>query len=420
MAENICQFYREFCAENQIKTNPYILQILQERNPNGEFALKLRGNQRLRQVQRLSDDDVLVLCKSLQRLSCVTDLDIKFNNITNAGITHLAELLQENSRVRTLDLSFNDILTHGAETLSRSLKSNHTLLSLRLSGNKIGNEGSMHMASLLQVNDTLEELELSDCDLVNTHTHTHHEPIRSHHDQLHPAVSQATQSVTALAIALKNNPALRCIDISRPLLFSHQEEWAEHWANMLALNSSLVELHLGKTGLTDTGTEKLTRGLRFNHSLRYLDLRCNHVTRDGVHHLTKMLRENQTLELIDLSSNRIEDEGAEYLSEAITSPGCSLKELSVKSNNITTQGLLALTRAIKANTTLTHIYVWGNHLEEPVCKAFRELVSSNRLQPHQTDVSAYEVDGQVFLAEASHCLRRHFYSLDDYGTNTQP
>lgn len=101
-------------------------------------------------------------------------------------------------------------------------QSNHTLLSLRLSGNKIGNEGSMHMASLLQVNDTLEELELSDCDLVNTHTHTHHEPIRSHHDQLHPAVSQATQSVTALAIALKNNTALRCIDISRPLLFSHQ------------------------------------------------------------------------------------------------------------------------------------------------------------------------------------------------------
>ena len=52
-----------------------------------------------------------------------------------------------------------------------------------------------------------------------------------------------------------------------------QEEWAVHFSEMLVLNSSLVELHLGKMGMTDTGMERLTEGLLHNHSLRYLDLR---------------------------------------------------------------------------------------------------------------------------------------------------
>lgn len=45
-----------------------------------------------------------------------------------------------------------------------------------------------------------------------------------------------------------------------------------HFSEMLAVNSSLLELHLGKMGMTDTGMERLAEGLRLNHSLRYLDL----------------------------------------------------------------------------------------------------------------------------------------------------
>lgn len=52
-----------------------------------------------------------------------------------------------------------------------------------------------------------------------------------------------------------------------------QEEWATHFSKMLAVNTSLVELHLGKMGLTDTGMERLAEGLKRNHTLRYLDLR---------------------------------------------------------------------------------------------------------------------------------------------------
>uniref|UniRef100_A0A3Q0RRT0 Leucine rich repeat containing 34 n=1 Tax=Amphilophus citrinellus TaxID=61819 RepID=A0A3Q0RRT0_AMPCI len=348
------------------------------------FTLKLPGNTRPRQVQRLGDDDVLALCKCLQNSECVTGLDLRYNSITDGGAEHLAELLQGRSSLRCLDLMFNDVQAAGARVLGNS-----SLLSLRLSGNKIGRGGGMEVAGMLQENSTLQELQLADCDLD-------------------------TVSVMALISALRRNEALRSVDISRPLLFSHQEEWAVHCSAMLTVNSSLVELHLGKMGMTDTGMERLTEGLRRNRGLRYLDLRCNRVTRDGARHLASMLKQNRVLEIVDLSSNRIEDDGAAHLSEAISWPGCSLKELSVCRNSIAAEGLLSLAQAVKANTSLTHIYIWGNYLEEPV---FRELISSGRLRQEQTDVTPYEVDGHVFLAEVFQSLRKHVYSTDCDGTD---
>ncbi|XP_047423628.1 leucine-rich repeat-containing protein 34 isoform X2 [Mugil cephalus] len=420
--KSLSELYKAVCVEHQIKLNPDILEVLEKTKVSENFTLKLTGNNRLRHIQRLNDGDALVVSKCLQNNKCVTGLDVRYNNITNEAVKHLVDLLQDkNSALRTLDLMFNNIESDGAEVLANCLQCNCSLLTLRLSGNKIRNRGGMHLASMLQVNNTLQELEMADCDLVSTGFLTLCEC--EHSQQVAVSLSfflslQATQSVIAFSIVLKSNKALRSFDISRPLLFSHQEEWAVRFSEMLAVNSSLVELHLGKMGMTNTGMEKLTEGLRLNRSLRFLDLRCNRVTQDGVRLLAEVLKQNTALEILDLSSNRIEDEGAVYLSEAITWPGCTLRELSVISNNIRTEGLVSLAQALKANATLTHIYIWGNHLEQPVCQAFGELISSGRLSPEQTDVSPYKVDSQVFLAEVFHSLRKRFYSMDTNSSDT--
>ncbi len=44
-------------------------------------------------------------------------------------------------------------------------------------------------------------------------------------------------------------------------------------AQMLVVNKTLRELHLGKHDMTDTGVERLCEALMLNVSLRYLDLR---------------------------------------------------------------------------------------------------------------------------------------------------
>ncbi|XP_062336401.1 leucine-rich repeat-containing protein 34 [Osmerus eperlanus] len=392
----ISQAYSVVCTEHKLQTNPYILDVLQETEGRiGNLTIKLTGNDRLRRVQKLTDNDALALSRALRNNQSVTGLDVRYNSLTDEGARHLADLLQENAALQCLDLMCNDIQADGAQLIAKSLLHNGALVSLRLTGNKIGNKGAMHFASMLQVNTTLQELDVADCDL-------------------------GTQSVIAFAIMLNNNKSLCSVNVSRPLLFSQQDETAVHMSRMLVVNQTLRELHLGKMGMSDFGVERLAEALGTNHSLRYLDLRCNRVSRDGAKCLAELLKRNATLEILDLSSNRIEDDGALYLSEAVALPGCSLRALSVPSNNIGSEGLVALARAMQSSSTLTHIYIWGNRLYQPVCQAFNSLIASGRLPAAHTDVSVYEVDGRLCLAEVFHGLRRHYYWTPSYGLDGDP
>ncbi|XP_018596776.1 leucine-rich repeat-containing protein 34 isoform X1 [Scleropages formosus] len=412
--------YLAACAQLALPTNPYVARVLRGSDQGATSSgsgliIRLPGNERLPPVQRLTDRDALALCGALRGHVVVADLDLSFNRMTDTGAKYIAELLQDRVDVKSLDLSCNDIEADGAEHLAKRLqvggrtctcvsfrcaartltlhcwllgasfvfKRNGSLRTLRMKGNKIGDKGGMNFADMLQSNSTLEEMDLSDCDL-------------------------ATQSLIAFAVVLSKNKTIRAINVSRPLLYSHQEETTVYFAQMLQVNQSLRELHLAKHGMTDSGVERLCETLRDNVALRYLDLRCNRITRDGAKHLAEVLKQNRTLEVLDLSSNRIEDDGAVHLSGAIMLHNHTLKALSITSNNIGSQGLVSLTKAMAANSALSHIYIWGNKLEEPVCVAIAGLIQSRRLQEEATDVSPYQVDGHMYLAEVNHRLRGHY------------
>ncbi|KAI7792616.1 putative leucine-rich repeat-containing protein 34, partial [Triplophysa rosa] len=388
--EDLQSRYLSVCAEVQRPPKAYVLKVLADSTNSDVVSLVLAGNDR--HGERLTDDDVLVLSKTLAGNSAIKGLDLRYNCITDKGAVYLADLIQESESLQFLDLMCNNIEAEGAGMLAKSLHKNKSLRKLRMTGNKIGNKGAMQLAAMLQINATFEEVDVSDCDLT-------------------------TQSVIAFAIVLNNNRRICAINISRPLLFSLQEETTEHMAHMLMVNKTLRELHMGKHGMTDTGVDRLCEALKMNSSLRYLDLRCNRITRDGARCLSEVLKQNSTLEILDLSSNCIEDDGAVYLSEAIKIPHSKLRALSITGNNAGTAGLMCLYKAIRVNSSLTNVYIWGNKLEEPVCVAFSQLISSGRLLEGHTDVSPYEVDGHVFLAEASHGLRRHYYWTSPYGMN---
>uniref|UniRef100_A0A8D2PYT5 Leucine rich repeat containing 34 n=1 Tax=Zosterops lateralis melanops TaxID=1220523 RepID=A0A8D2PYT5_ZOSLA len=372
--------YVQACRDLSQPENPFVAHVLQEADKNGEITkgmtLKLAGNNHLVPVPRVTDDDIAALI-CLPYSSSFSGLDLAYNLLTDAGAQIIAAFLQV---LRYLNLMFNDIGTSGAELIAEALHSNQSLVHLRMTGNKIGNQGGMFFASMLRINSTLEKLDLGDCDL-------------------------GLHCLIATSIALTQNKSLKAINLNRPLLSSQQEETTVHVARMLRINSSLVELHLGKHGMKNFGVERLCEALYGNSSLRYLDLSCNSITYDGVKSLGELLKRNKTLRILDLSANRIEDNGAIYLSEALATRNMTLHALSVVSNNITDEGLVALAHALQANTTLTHIYIWGNKIGTNASV----LIEMGRLEQGCTDVVPYEVDGEVFLAELSHGLDKHRY-----------
>ncbi|KAM9007348.1 leucine-rich repeat-containing protein 34 isoform 1-T2 [Ara ararauna] len=406
------QHYVQVCQNLGQTENPFIAHVLQEADKNDEiiwtkgFTLKIAGNSHLVPVQRVTDDNLQVLVSVLHAAAFVTGLDLRYNVLTDAGAKTMATFLQENSSLRYLNLMFNNIGKSGAELIAKALHRNETLLHMTMTGNKIGEKGGMFFASMLQINSTLEKLDLGDCDI-------------------------GVQCLIATASALNLNKSVKAINLNRPLLFSQEEETTVHLALMLKNNSSLLELHLCKHEMKNFGVERLCEALYENSSLRYLDLACNKITSDGVKFLGKLLKWNQTLQILDLKANRIEDDGAIYLSEALalynrtlqvlvfTQLPQNLQVLSVVSNNISGKGLVALSDAMKTNTELSCIYIWGNKFDEATCMAFSELIQMGRLKLNCTDVEPYEVDGHTYLAELSHGLQKHYYWTPSYWAVTK-
>ncbi|XP_052036639.1 leucine-rich repeat-containing protein 34 [Apodemus sylvaticus] len=393
--------YCYFCSENIRKTNPIILSILQkldeeiEKRPKEKITVNIGGNSRLVSGQRLTGEDFWLLSKALRNQPCISGVDVRYNLIGDVGAYYAAKLLQKQPSITYLNLMFNDIGPEGGELIAKALHKNKTLKYLRMTGNKIENTGGMLFAAMLQMNSSLEKLDLGDCDL-------------------------GLQSVIAFATVLTQNQAIKGINLNRPILYGEQEESTVHIGHMLKQNHVLVELHMCKHGMKNFGIQQLCNALYLNSSLRYLDVSCNKITRDGMVFLADVLKSNTTLEVLDLSFNRIENAGAKYLSETLTSHNRSLKALSVVSNKIEGEGLVALSQSMKTNLVLSNIYIWGNKFDEDTCLAYSNLIKSGRLKPDDTDVEPYVVDEHTYLSEVSNGLKRHYYWTPTYGGAYMP
>uniref|UniRef100_A0A8C3WPD6 Leucine rich repeat containing 34 n=1 Tax=Catagonus wagneri TaxID=51154 RepID=A0A8C3WPD6_9CETA len=357
------EYYYELCMEKSQEIKPFILHILQEVDEEiGKglegITLNIAGNSRLMMVERVTSEDFWILCRILKNNPCINGLDVRYNFISDVGAYYAAKLLQKRHNLIYLNLMFNDIGPEGGEVIAKALHKNTTLKYLRMTGNKIENKGGMCFAAMLQINSSLEKLDLGDCDL---------------------------------------------------------EESTVHLAHMLKENQSLVELHLCKHDIKNSGMKHLCDALYLNRCLRYLDISCNKITQDGMVCLADVLKSNTTLEVIDLSFNRIENAGANYLSDTLATHNRTLKALSVVSNNIEGEGLVALSQSVKRNPTFSNIYIWGNKFDEATCVAYSDLIHLGHLKPDNTDVEPFVVDGHVYLAEVSNGLKKHYYWTPGYG-----
>ncbi|XP_029071233.1 leucine-rich repeat-containing protein 34 isoform X2 [Monodon monoceros] len=354
--------------EKSQEIKPFILHILQEVDEEIEqglagITLNVAGNCHLMPVERVTGEDFWILCRILKNNPYINGLDVRYNLIGDVGASCATELLQKQHNLIYLNLMFNDIGPEGGELIAKALHKNTTLKHLRMTGNKIENKGGMFFAAVLQINSSLEKLDLGDCDL---------------------------------------------------------EESTVHLGHMLKENQCLVELHVCKHDMKNCGMKHLCDALYLNRSLRYLDVSCNKITQDGMVCLADVLKKNTTLEVIDLSFNRIENAGANYLSDTLASHNRTLKALSVVSNNIEGEGLVALSQSMKTNPTLSNIYIWGNKFDEATCVAYSDLIHMGRLKSDNTDVEPFVVDGHVYLAEVSNGLKRHYYWTPGYGEACSP
>lgn len=347
-----------------------------------DYVLYLNGNKRNESNEmyrkKITDNDLIPIITALKCNNFVVGIDLSYNNINDNGVCLIATYLQDTATLQTLVLSYNDIHFEGVKSIANALQFNRSLLVLVLDGNKFGPEGGTELANVLQVNSTLEKLSLNNTD-------------------------QNMTSLVNMTAALHVNKVLKILDVTRPLLFSQQEELAIHFGNLLKNNSFLFEVHLGKHGIKDYGAERFIDLIMENKTLLHLDLSCNRICRDGVKFIANYLATNPPLQVLNLAYNKAEDDGAIALSEAISVRNTSLVTLVICHNSILGEGLCSLARSLRSNYTLKQLYIWGNQTDQASCQAFLELTckSPTRLNEKDTDVMGYVVDGVPYLAKLS-------------------
>eukprot|EP00069_Balaena_mysticetus_P011430 bmy_21202T0 len=245
---------------------------------------------------------------------------------------------------------------------------------------------------------------------------------------------------------LKNNPYINGLDVRYNLI---SDVGASYAAELLQKQHNLIYLNLMFNDIGPEGGELIAKALHKNTTLKHLRMTGNKIENKGGMFFAAMLQINSSLEKLDvgdcdlgmqsviafatvltqnqtikgLNLNRpilIENAGANYLSDALASHNRTLKALSVVSNNIEGEGLVALSQSMKTNPTLSNIYIWGNKFDEATRVAYSDLIHMGRLKSDNTDVEPFVVDGHVYLAEVSNGLKRHYYWTPGYGEACSP
>lgn len=83
------------------------------------------------------DEAFSILCEGLASNTCLTQLDLRNNQINHQGAAELSLALKRNSTVQELDLRWNNIGLLGGRSVLEALQHNRTLVQLEMAGNNI-------------------------------------------------------------------------------------------------------------------------------------------------------------------------------------------------------------------------------------------------------------------------------------------
>ena len=367
--------------------NARILATVEQAYSHSATELLLNGHRTVELLDaRLVDLDLATLTAALSESNPFERIDLSYNELGAGAASSLAEFLKADSKLQYLDLSHNDMESSAIEAICLALKSNTTLREVHLSGNKLGGVGGMAVAEMLQANPSLQALHLSNCELTS-------------------------ESLVALATVLRDDQRLHVLDVSRPLAQTIMDEPAQHFARMLKVNATLVELDLSKAGLRDFGLRLLSEEIYragAASALSVLRMRCNKiqlVDADAVDSLSMLLSADTCrLTSLDLGSNELRDEGALKLAEMVVA-NRSLVHLDVTSNGLMSRGLCALAKSVGKHFALDRVMLWGNGFDSAACYAWKDSLSSNgdRLE---LDVEIRVSDRTAASIQTYHCARR--------------
>lgn len=284
--------YRENCQQADIEAHEAFCAYLEETyEENDAIDLVIQGNDKYNFTNRIDDKALIVLCQTLERYAIyISDIDLRYNKITDHGAKALANLISKAPRLLGLNLQGNNIKSEGAQYLAEALKECTNLQMLNLNLNKIKTNGAMMVTELLFTHDKLLSLNLGNNKID--------------HDGI----------IGILSVLNSSNFTLEELNIENPVYKTICQSVAIHFGKMFQNNVGLQKLSIKKHLLRDDGCHILMEHLLENNTLKVLDLNANEISFKGCEAIAKYLKgENCSLESLHLANNKCSDYGVKAI-----------------------------------------------------------------------------------------------------------
>ncbi|XP_042525469.1 NACHT, LRR and PYD domains-containing protein 3 [Dipodomys spectabilis] len=134
-------------------------------------------------------------------------------------------------------------------------------------------------------------------------------------------------------------------------------------SSVLSSNQKLIELDLSDNALGDFGIRLLCVGLKhLSCNLKKLWLVSCCLTSACCQDLATVLSTSCSLTRLYVGENALGDLGVGILCEKVKHPQCNLQKLGLVNSGLTSACCAALSSALQANHSLTHLYLRGNAL----------------------------------------------------------
>nr|XP_055053338.1 uncharacterized protein LOC129438575 [Misgurnus anguillicaudatus] len=332
-----CNITDEGCVAltSALRSNPSHLRLLNLTNNNnlGDSGVKLISDVLKNpdcKLEKLELSDCNITAEGCAALSSalrsnpshLRELDLTENQLRDSGVKLLSAVLKNpDCKLEKLELRLCNITDKGCVALSSALRSNPShLRHLNLSYNNLGDLGIKFISYVLEnPHCKLKILRLSDCNITEEG-----------------------------CVALTSNPShLRGL------------------YRTSALRSKLFplgELDLSYNNLGDSGVKLISDALKmFYCKLEILKLSSCNITDEGCVALSSALRSNPShLRELNLSYNKIGDLGIKLLND---NQHYELKTVELSSCNITDEGCVALSSALRSNPShLRHLNLSYNKI----------------------------------------------------------
>ncbi|KAK6631755.1 hypothetical protein RUM43_013819 [Polyplax serrata] len=385
------------CLQDFIFTDLF-MEMQCDRNHDGTRNLILRGNDLMKKIgKRINDRDLIKITAFLRNHPEIVALDLPYNEISDCGMSTLANFFKERPIIRYINLMCNNIGPRGIKYFV-DLGDIFPLHAFRLTGNNIGDEGGKLLSKLLSTETPLKFLDIMDT---------------------HQTITGLAHLITSMMKSRGGAETLKYIDIGRPLPQPYHKvpntNIAELVCQLISCNTHLEEIHLQQCQFDFRDMEILADGLNANKNLVCLDLNNNNIGDDGVEFLCQYLKKSPQLECLMIGANNFGNSGAKALSFNL--PFSKIKLLDITNNLITDEGMINIFYTVRKKVTLRALFIWGNKLSQASLVVLQRLFQSKLLDPQHTDIKLYCSDQQLKAAWNPQANRynHRFYCVSDYG-----